>query len=311
MNFDELRLLATQQHGLFTTAQAEKLNVPRLKVHRLAQAGTIRQVRRGVYSTDPFQVDHLEELRAAWLSLDPSKTVAERLRDEKCAAVAVTSAAYVHGVGNLMTRSHEFYSPKRKQSRADDIHILTRELPSADTETVEGLKVTTVTRTVLDLLADGEELEHINNLLVDAATKGLMVAWGRIRRETYKAEKTYGIESSKIFKALSASSSTEEQSVLAQSIMANNFPEFKRQISEQWSKALAPILDSIDLNLPKIPIPEFSFGVDLAQIIHATQAADKSVKQHWNHTNLMNIHNHGRGSTEQIRSVPESGNSLD
>lgn len=175
MSFDELRVLAAQQRGLFTTAQAEALGVPRVKIHRLAQSGTVRQVCRSIYSVEPFQSDHLEEVRTAWFSLDPSKTGAQRLRDEECAVVATTSAAYVYGIGNFTTYAHEFFSPKRKQSRAEDIHIRVRKIPPSDLDIVEGLRVTTVTRTVLDLLADGEELEHIGDLLVDAVAHHLTV----------------------------------------------------------------------------------------------------------------------------------------
>lgn len=203
MSFDDLRGLASSQFGLFTTAQATKLEVGRSKLHSLLQKNELRLVRRGVYAFDIFAPDANEELRAAWLSLDPGKTVAERLRDDQCAVVATTSAAYLHGLGNFATYSHEFFVPIRKQSRAEDVHIRVRTLSPSDVEVVEGMRVTSVTRTVLDLLADGEELEHISDFLADAARKKKSVDWKRIKGESAKYQKVYGLTGDKIFNQLS------------------------------------------------------------------------------------------------------------
>lgn len=276
MTIEELRTLAIQQYDLFTTAQAEKLGLPRLKVHRLAQAGTIRLVRRGVYSTGPCQDDHLEELRAAWLSLDPTKTVAERLRDEGCAIVATSSAAYLHGIGNLMAYEHEFFSPKRKQSRAEDIRIRVRKMPPSDTEIREGLKVTTVTRTVLDLLADGEELEHISDLLLHAVQSNLTIDWKRLREESSRFEKVYGIDGSEIFSALfSAASNEVEQANFARAIAESSFPDIRQQVTEQWSKQLIPVIEQLKNSYPKFQAP--AANIDMSQFIALQQSVNALV----------------------------------
>lgn len=203
MSFDDLRNLASSQFGLFTTAQASNCGVLRSKLHALLQKNELRLVRRGVYAFEIFAPDAYEELRAAWLALDPSKTVAERLRDDQCAVVATRSASYLHGLGNFISYSHEFFVPARKQSRAEDVHIRRRVLPSSDIEVVEGVKVTSVTRTVLDLLADGEELEHVADVLMGAVKKDAKIDWVRIKRSTQDFEKVYGLTGSEIFDQLS------------------------------------------------------------------------------------------------------------
>lgn len=251
MAFEEVREIAAEQYGLFTTAQAENLDLTRLKVHRLARAGRIRQVRRGVYSTEPFQSDNLEDLRAAWLSLDPAKTVAERLADDACAVAATSSAAHAFGVGNLMTYKHEFFSPQRKQSRADDLHIRVRTIPAADLATVQGIRITTVTRTVLDLLADGEELEHVSALLLGAVQKNLDIDWQRLHKESARFEKVYGINGADIFSALfSAASNEVEQASFAQDIARQNFPGISEQVAKIWSQQLELMLHNITENYP-------------------------------------------------------------
>ena len=67
--------LASNQWGLLTTTQAEAEGVSRLQLARLADAGVIERVDRGIYGI-PAAMDERTELRAAWLSLEP-KVAAE------------------------------------------------------------------------------------------------------------------------------------------------------------------------------------------------------------------------------------------
>lgn len=266
MSFDDLRGLASSQFGLFTTAQATKLEVGRSKLHSLLQKNELRLVRRGVYAFDIFAPDANEELRAAWLSLDPGKTVAERLRDDQCAVVATTSAAYLHGLGNFATYSHEFFVPIRKQSRAEDVHIRVRTLSPSDVEVVEGMRVTSVTRTVLDLLADGEELEHISDFLADAARENKSIDWKRIREESPRYQKVYGVPGESIFAMVVGAVSVDDlPEDYAMSVISSISPETKKMINEQ----LRSIVQQI--TLPKIDVPKISIPQETLHAIAASQ----------------------------------------
>lgn len=240
MSFDELRSLASRQFGLFTTAQTGRYGVHRSRLHALLRKNELRLVRRGVYAFDVLAPDAHEELRAAWLALDPGKTVAERLQDDQCAVVATRSAAYLHGLGHFMTYSHEFFVPSRKQSRAEDIHLRLRLIPSSDVEVLEGVKVTSVTRTVLDLLADGEELEHIVDVLMGAVKNGAKVDWARIEQSAQDFEKVYGLTGGEIFGQLSEprAASLEDRIAYAYSIRSALDPEWLTGFQAQMGKNL-------------------------------------------------------------------------
>lgn len=259
MSFDDLRSLASRQFGLFTTAQAGRYGVHRSRLHALLKKNELRLVRRGVYAFDVLAPDAHEELRAAWLALDPGKTVAERLQDDQCAVVATRSAAYLHGLGHFMTYSHEFFVPVRKQSRAEDVHIRLRVIPPADIEVLEGVKVTTVTRTVLDLLADGEELEHIVDVLMGAVAKGLKIDWVRIKDHTQDVEKVYGMPGSTIFDQLSdpQGASLEDRIAYAYSIRSALDPEWLQGFRAQVSKnlqGLDPLHATVSGNLAPLMV---------------------------------------------------------
>src|SRR5450759_3451320 len=70
--------IAAGQWGLLTTAQAVHEGISRLQLARLADAGVLQRVGRGVYATTSSAAEHLS-LRAAWLVLDPAHTAELRL----------------------------------------------------------------------------------------------------------------------------------------------------------------------------------------------------------------------------------------
>lgn len=227
MSIDDVRFLASDQFGLITTAQAENLGVSRVTIHRMMKQGELRLSRRGVYSFESSPLATHEEVRAAWLSLSPSRTVAEQIQDVEAPVICTTSAAAVLGIGDFQTEQHEFFVSSRKQSRAEDIHIRVRALSPDDIQVVDGLKVTTPTRIVVDLLNELRELEHIGALIVDAVRLGYEIDWKRIRNESSNVQKSYGLPAETIFFELLRVDSIHEASI---------FKELVKQISPDFSE---------------------------------------------------------------------------
>src|SRR5664279_4584234 len=94
--------LAAGQWGLLTAAQAERDHITRSQLTRLADAGVLERVERGVYAATS-STDENRALRAAWLALDPARTAEERLAHPAGAGViSHTSAASLHGIGDLL-----------------------------------------------------------------------------------------------------------------------------------------------------------------------------------------------------------------
>jgi predicted transcriptional regulator of viral defense system len=61
---------------------------------------------------------------------------------------------------------------KSKQTRGEDIKIITRKLNSQDTTMVHGLPVTTVERTLADLVAIGTDLSLVADVLQECMRQG-------------------------------------------------------------------------------------------------------------------------------------------
>jgi len=165
--------LAAGQWGLLTTAQAEREGVTRLQLARLADAGVLERVDRGVYATASGSTEH-RALRAAWLTLDPARTAEERLADPVAAGVAShTSAAALHRLGDLLDDKPEFTLPERKQTRRG-MRLHRGALDERAVTLVDGLPTTTEERTVADLLRDGHDPEHVAQIIGQGARRGVI-----------------------------------------------------------------------------------------------------------------------------------------
>ena len=167
--------IAAGQWGLFTTAQAERAGITRVQLSRLADAGVLERLGRGVYVTTSTTGDEHLPLRAAWLALDPTRTAEERLSDPTTTSVVShASAAGLHRLGDLLDDQHEFTSARRKQTTRSGILTHRGDLPTHDVTIVEGLPVTTEVRTIADLLAAGTDLEHVAQMIGQGVRRGVV-----------------------------------------------------------------------------------------------------------------------------------------
>jgi hypothetical protein len=169
---DALRLLAelsASQWGMVTTAQAAVLGVERLDLSRLCSAGHLERLAQGVYRDAGAPSGEFEGLRAAWLAADSSRTAEQRLIDLSGGAVVMgESAASLHGVGDLPADRHELSTPIRRQSQRPEVSYRQRQLDPDDVTIAHGLPVTTIERTVADLVEARTDLSLVADVLRDA-----------------------------------------------------------------------------------------------------------------------------------------------
>src|SRR5699024_6345303 len=171
-SIEALRTLAditAYQWGMVTTRQASAAGVSRLDLSRLAQAGHLIRLAHGVYMDAGAPSSPDDDLRAAWLSTDPQVLGAARLRHPADGVVvAASSAAALHGIGDLWAQRHEFVSPTRRQSQRENIRYRTRALDAQDVTVVEGVPVMTLERTIADLVEEIGDLSLVSDALREA-----------------------------------------------------------------------------------------------------------------------------------------------
>jgi len=184
---------AADQWGLVTAAQAKRLGVDSVTVSRLAEAGLLAHVARGVYAMPAAMASaHLDE-RAAWLRLAPDRPGWEREPlDKDGGVISHRSATAVHDLGDLVAESVEITVPRRRTTRDPGVWLRTGRLTKADVTRIDGLPVTTVDRTIVDLLADRTDGGHVGEVLAEAHRHNL-VDLNKLARKVAPHAVAYGI----------------------------------------------------------------------------------------------------------------------
>lgn len=169
---DALELLGVftaEQWGMVTSAQARDAGVDAVTVHRLKEAGFLEPVRRGVYAVTSAAVTGARDEQAAWLSLRPAVPAWERAAlSGEDAVLSHASAARLHGLGDFPQSEIAMTTPRRRTSRDPGLWFKTTVLDDADVTLVDGLPVTTVLRTVCDLLDQLRDASHVATVIRQA-----------------------------------------------------------------------------------------------------------------------------------------------
>ncbi len=183
--------IAASQRGLVTSAQALAAGVGRMELSRLAANGHLERVGRGVYRASGAPSIREEAVWAAWLSLEPAALA--HSRDPLACAVSHNTAAWLMGLGELGPEPLTFTSAVRRQVQRGGLRVVRGRLSTDEVRTVAGLPCTTATRTVCDLVADGEDLSLVSAVLQDALSAGMIVDEAALRRDVDGLGKRRGL----------------------------------------------------------------------------------------------------------------------
>jgi hypothetical protein len=172
--------IAADQWGLFTTQQAGAAGVNRTTLTRLVSAGLVDHVTRGVHLVVAAGTpNHLEE-KSAWLRLAPSRRAWERdAADRDNGTLSHRTACVLHGLGDIPAPQVEITVPRRRTTRIAGVRLHRGDLTRDEiTTTNDGLPVTTVERTIRDLLVAQVDGGHLGGVLNDALRRRLVDAQG-------------------------------------------------------------------------------------------------------------------------------------
>ena len=164
--------IASAQAGYFTRAQAHHAGVQDFGLSRSTEYGQTVRVGHGVYRIVGAPTDPNEDLRVAWLRLDPRSTPRQRTRTPTL-WVSHRSAARVHGLGVFVTDTPEFISTRKLQPRFPArIRVRSAGLDRDEWVIRDGFALTSVVRTMEDLSAERLDRGHLGQFLADAIRTG-------------------------------------------------------------------------------------------------------------------------------------------
>ncbi|MFF0547205.1 type IV toxin-antitoxin system AbiEi family antitoxin domain-containing protein [Nocardia thailandica] len=167
--------LASEQWGLVTSRQAGAyVGASPQQLKKLADSGMLERVRHGMYRVARFPYDQHQDLRVAWMALDPDRLIWQRLDDQvPTGVVSHRSAALVHGLGDVDADQVELTCQRRVRLNLPDAVIHRGHITRDDWVVVDGLAVTTPLRTIADLAESGIDAGHLAGIVRDTLARGL------------------------------------------------------------------------------------------------------------------------------------------
>ncbi len=167
---DELFALAEEQDGLFTSKEARSLGIQDSVLVRLRQRGRLERMSRGVYRIAHYPAERLAQYREAVLWARASNGP-ERM------ALSHETALLLYGISDVNPPRVNLTVPVSARMRRVHpkwIELHRANLTTEDIQLHEGMPVTTVERSILDVLATTRRSDFARQVIADALRKGLL-----------------------------------------------------------------------------------------------------------------------------------------
>jgi predicted transcriptional regulator of viral defense system len=165
---------ASEQGGYVTSGQAIRLGLVRDDLARLTRSNDLRRVRRGVHAMRHADERHEDEI-AAWLHFERDRLPWERTSPPS-AVLSHASAAGLRSLGTIIPERPVVTLTSRSQPHVKDIEVHRVPLRGEDWTWLDlgsvKLPVTTPSRTIVDLLLEGQELSYIERAVAEALRRG-------------------------------------------------------------------------------------------------------------------------------------------
>lgn len=158
---------AYSQDGYFTTAQARAFGFSRQLLAHHVRSGRYERVRRGLYRLTGFPGSSSEEVRAKWMAVGTER-----------ALVSHESALELHGLSDVFPTAVHLLVARSdrgiKPPAGVVIHTTNTPWAPAEVTTIDGIRTTTPSRTILDAATAGTAPEQIETAVRQALDQGLV-----------------------------------------------------------------------------------------------------------------------------------------
>ena len=177
---DELVLrLATRQHGIVTRADALKLGSTPIMIHDRVKSGRLIRVYRGVYRIAGTKETPNQRVMAACLACGHG------------AAACRLTAAELWGLPGCVAREPEIRVPRGMRPRIPGITVHQMDLASRDCVRLDGIPVTSPTRTLVDIAASVSR--DVLEEALDFALHDRLTTVARMQRRVAELSGTRGL----------------------------------------------------------------------------------------------------------------------
>ena len=167
---DELFALAEEQDGLFTSKEARSLGIQDSVLVRLRQRGRLERMSRGVYRIAHYPAERLAQYREAILWAQASN-------GPELIALSHETALLLYGISDVNPSRVNLTVPVSARMRRvypKWIAIHRANLATEEIQLHEGMPVTTVERSIIEVLASTHQTEFARQAITDALRKELL-----------------------------------------------------------------------------------------------------------------------------------------
>ena len=181
---DELLAIAEENDGLLTAKQARARGIKDSVLARLTQRGRLERTARGVYRIPYYPPERFSQYREAVLWVRAS-------HGPEHIALSHDTALAVYGISDVNPSRVHITVPRHARLRRQHpkwIVIHRGELRPTDVTAHEGLPVTSIEKTVVDVLTETGRLELVRQAIADARREGYISAAeaNRLKRHVNK-----------------------------------------------------------------------------------------------------------------------------
>lgn len=160
-DYDHLYEIAEAQAGYFTASQARTAGFSSERLSANVKSGRFVRITQGVYRLYHFPGSPYEDMFVAWLRAGPSSVVSHE------------SALAVYELSDILPSEIHLIVPRNASRRRKGIRQHTNRLQADEITKRQGLPITTVERTLADLIANGLAEEQIRLAIQEALRRGL------------------------------------------------------------------------------------------------------------------------------------------
>jgi predicted transcriptional regulator of viral defense system len=160
--YDKLYEIAESQAGYFTAQQARGVGFTWERLSDNAASGKFNRIQHGIYRLSHFPGSRFEDLFIAWLSGGVKSVISHE------------SALAVYELSDQLPSVIHVILPRNSSRRKKGFQIHTNLLSSEEITWREGLRVTTVERTLVDVYSSGIALEQVELAVHQALQRGFI-----------------------------------------------------------------------------------------------------------------------------------------
>lgn len=160
--YHKLYQIAQAQAGYFTTAQTAAVGVDRKRLARYAAGGRLERIRRGIYRLAPFPRSPHEDLFIAWLEMGPDSVISH------------DSALALYELSDVLPAAIHVTVPSTASRRHPGLRLHTNQISAQEITHYDALPVTTVARTIADVILAGLADELVEQAVQEAVHNGLV-----------------------------------------------------------------------------------------------------------------------------------------